>query len=154
MPGQGAAIQGSICIVGKTDIGGGVLGAMGSCGRNSYGAWVWWLVKVKVLMVRTGKAFSREWCLIQELKLDKGKGFLCRRHSLCKSVPSAAQGAGVSIVGTEWGSRGRGQVMPLNDCSKESLAASVTHSSILSSVISLAPRVLETLSLLGTEHAQ
>lgn len=44
--------------------------------------------------------------------------------------------------------------MPLNDCPKESPAASVMHSSILSSVISLAPGVLETLSVLGTEHAQ
>lgn len=58
------------------------------------------------------------------------------------------------MVGAEWGSRGRGQVMPLNDCLKESPAASVIHSSILPSVISLAPGVLETLSVVGTEHAQ
>lgn len=44
--------------------------------------------------------------------------------------------------------------MPLNDCPKESPAASVIHSSIRSSVTSLAPGMLETLSVLGTEHAQ
>lgn len=105
-------------------------------------------------MVRTEKAFWREQYLIQELKLDKGKGFLYRKHSLHKSTPSAVQGAWVSMVRTEWRSRGRGQVMLQNDCPKESPAASVIHSSILSSIISLAPEVLETLSVLGTEHAQ
>ena len=63
---------------------------------------------------QTGKAFRGKWCLSQELQdeleLDKGKGFLCKRCSLCKSTPSVVQGAGVSAVGTESrGPRGIGE---------------------------------------------
>lgn len=44
--------------------------------------------------------------------------------------------------------------MPLIDCLREAPVAPIIHSCILSLVMSLAPGVLEALSMLGTLYAQ